>query len=73
MLQDETEEKLIKYKKAVPKLENCIKKYHTLTIAQKNEMLKNLIDKVIYTKKERGTVHKTENIGKFTLEIKPKF
>lgn len=73
LLKDENEEKLIKYKKAVPKLENCIKKYHTLTIAQKNEMLKNLIDKVVYTKKERGTVHNTENIGKFTLEIKPKF
>jgi DNA invertase Pin-like site-specific DNA recombinase len=48
------EDKIIKYKKAIPKLQDCIQNYDSYTVPQKNELLKSIIDKVIYSKKENG-------------------
>ena len=47
------EEKIIQYKKAVPILANCIKGYDTLSIAEKNALLKRIIEKIEYTKTKR--------------------
>lgn len=69
---NESEDKLIKYKKAVPKLESCLEKYNNLTIPKKNEMLKDIIEEVIYTKNERGHRNTPENNDKFKLQIKMK-
>ena len=44
---------LIKYKKAVPILEECLKKYDTWSIAQKNEGLKSIIADITYSKTKR--------------------
>ena len=49
----ETSEKndtLSRYKKGIPMLENCLNEYHNLSTTEKNEVLKSIIDKVIYTK-----------------------
>ena len=44
---------LIKYKKAVPILEECLNEYDNWSIPQKNEGLKSIIAKVIYSKSKR--------------------
>ena len=44
---------LIKYKKAVPILEECLNEYDNWSIPQKNEGLKSIIDKVTYSKSKR--------------------
>lgn len=46
-------DKVIRIKKMIPKLENVIKNYDKLSIEGKNELLKSVIDKVIYTKTEK--------------------
>lgn len=52
---DEQKEKLIKYKKAVPMFAKALEEYNTLTITEKNEMLKSLIEVIYYTKEIRGS------------------
>lgn len=59
--EDEEENKIIKYKKAVPVLANCIKKYPVLSVAEKNELLKSIISKVIYKKEQGGRWNKQAN------------
>lgn len=44
---------LIKYKKAVPILEECLNEYDNWSIPQKNEGLKSIIYKVTYSKSKR--------------------
>lgn len=44
---------LIKYKKAVPILEECLNEYDNLDIPQKNESLKSIIAKITYSKTKR--------------------
>ena len=44
---------LIKYKKAVPILEECLNEYANWSIPQKNEGLKSIIAKVTYSKSKR--------------------
>lgn len=66
--QSSEQDKLTRYKKAIPKLQDCIDKYHTLNIADKNEMLKSIIRKIIYTKEEGGRWNKGA-LDNFTLEI----
>ena len=52
--EDEEEmDTLYKYKKAIPKLQDCLEKYHTLSIAEKNIVLKSLIEKIVYSKSVR--------------------
>lgn len=48
--ESEKHDKLIKYKKVVPKLEECLNEYDNMTVSQKNEILKSIIDKVEYYK-----------------------
>ena len=44
---------LVRYKKAIPILEDCIKEYDNMSIAQKNENLKSIIERIIYSKTKR--------------------
>ena len=44
---------LIRYKKAVPILEQCLKEYDKMTIPKKNETLKTIIERIIYSKTKR--------------------
>lgn len=71
ILTSKDEEKLIRIKKAIPILEDCLKKYDTLTASQKNELLKTIINKVYYTKTEGGRWNITAR-DKFKLEIDSK-
>lgn len=48
------EEIIIQYKKAIPKLQDCIKSYNSLnSISDKNELLKSFIEKIVYKKTKR--------------------
>lgn len=44
---------LVKYKKAMPNLEECLKEYDNWSIPQKNENLKSIIEKITYSKTKR--------------------
>lgn len=44
---------LIKYKKAVPILTECLEEYDKLSIAQNNENLKSIIERITYSKTKR--------------------
>lgn len=50
---DEDNNTLVKYKKAVPNLEECLREYDNLSIPQKNENLKSIIEKITYSKTKR--------------------
>ena len=50
---DDESDTLIKYKKAIPKLQECLKEYDKMTIPQKNESLKSIIDRITYFKTKR--------------------
>ena len=41
---------LERYKKAIPKLEDCLSEYNNMSISQKNESLKSIIERIIYSK-----------------------
>ena len=42
--------KMEKLKTLIPKVETCISEYFNLSVKEKNEMLRSIIEKVIYTK-----------------------
>lgn len=50
---DKDDNTLIKYKKAIPVLEECLNEYDKLSIPQKNENLKSIIAKITYSKTKR--------------------
>lgn len=50
---DEDSNTLVKYKKAVPNLEECLNEYDKLSIPQKNEHLKSIIARITYSKTKR--------------------
>ena len=50
---NEDNDTLIKYKKAVPNLEACLREYDKLSIPQKNESLKSIIERITYSKTKR--------------------
>lgn len=50
---DDESDTLIKYKKAIPKLQECLKEYDKMSIPQKNESLKSIIDRITYFKTKR--------------------
>lgn len=65
------EEKLIRYKKAIPKLEDCLNEYDTMSIPQKNESLKSIIERIIYSKTKRLTRRKNdEDDMEITVHLK---
>ena len=51
---------LIKYKKAIPKLQECLDEYHTMDIPGKNESLKSIIERITYYKTKRLNWRKKE-------------
>lgn len=63
----EQNDKLTQYQKAVPILSACINQYHTLGVAEQNELLKSIIEKVIYSKTAR--VWKSQEDKNFRLEV----
>ena len=50
---DDDNNTLVKYKKAVPILTECLNEYDNLSIPQKNENLKSIIAKITYSKTKR--------------------
>lgn len=66
ILKDTNKDKIIRYKKAIPILADCLKQYDKLSIQEKNELLKDIFIKVEYEKSERGRWN-TGKIDKFTL------
>lgn len=50
---DDDNNTLVKYKKAVPNLEECLLEYDNLSIPQKNEYLKSIIERITYSKTKR--------------------
>ena len=54
-LSTDKEKKIIVIKKAVPILKNCLEKYNTLSIKNKNKLLKGILKAVYYTKNKKGT------------------
>lgn len=66
LMNTDKEEKITRYKKAVPNMENCIKKYNEYSLPQKNQVLKSLIEEIVYTKTENGRWNEDAD---FTLEI----
>ena len=63
------EKEVIQYKKQVPILENVIKCYHKLSIEEKNELLRSLINKIYYYKQIKSSNTRNEHSGEFTLDI----
>lgn len=63
--QNKEEDKIIRYKKAIPKLSLCVNNYDSLSIENKNKLLKTIIDKIIYTKTEKST-----KANKITFKLK---
>lgn len=62
-------DKITIIKKQIPKLEKCINNYYSLeTVEEKNNLLKSIIKRIVYTKKEKGS-HDKSLIDKFKLEI----
>lgn len=57
---DDESNTLIKYKKAIPKLQDCLKEYDKMSIPQKNETLKSLIERITYYKTKRLNWRKKE-------------
>lgn len=51
---DKDEQEIESIKTGIPILERCLQKYDELSIVAKNEILRSLIEKIEYNKKERG-------------------
>lgn len=51
---DKDEQEIESIKTGIPILERCLQKYDDLSIVAKNEILRSLIEKIEYNKKERG-------------------
>lgn len=49
----EENDTLIRYKKAIPILQDCLNEYNNMSIPQKNESLKSIIERIIYSKTKR--------------------
>ena len=56
----EESDTLIRYKKAIPILQDCLKDYDNMSISQKNETLKSIIERIIYSKTKRLNWRKNE-------------
>lgn len=50
---DDESNTLFRYKKAVPKLSECLNEYKNMSIPEKNESLKSIIEKITYSKTKR--------------------
>ena len=68
---DEQIDTLMRYKKAIPMLANCLEEYPKLSVAQNNENLKSIIEKIVYSKTKRLNWRKNEE-DNMVLEIELK-
>lgn len=68
LIEEKEEDKIEKIKKAIPILEVCVKEYYNLDTVERNELLKAIVNKVIYTKKQGGRWNPTA-IDNFTLDV----
>lgn len=50
----EENDKLTRYQKAIPILSECLKEYHNLNVADKNELLRAIVEKAVYSKSEQS-------------------
>ena len=58
---DDESNTLIKYKKAIPKIEKCLDEYNKMSIPEKNESLKSIIERITYFKTKRLNWRKKED------------
>ena len=72
ILKDDKEEKITRYKKAVPQISKVLEQYPNLDIPQKNLLLKSIIERVEYTKTSGGRWNKSQR-DNFKLEVTLKF
>lgn len=49
------EDKIIKYQKMIPRLSLCVSNYDSLSIINRNKLLKTIINRIEYTKTEKST------------------
>lgn len=52
---------LIRYKKAVPELTECLTEYNKMSVIKKNESLKSIIERITYSKTKRLNWRKNED------------
>ena len=68
---DEESTTLTRYKKAIPKLKECLDEYDNMTIPEKNESLKSIIKRITYSKTKRLNWRKKEDDDlKIVVELK---
>lgn len=72
ILKDDKEEKIIRYKKAVPQISKVLSEYHNLDIPEKNLLLKTIIERVEYSKSSGGRWNKDQR-DNFKLKVRLKF
>lgn len=56
----EESDTLVRYKKAIPIITECLKEYDNMSVQEKNESLKTIIDRVNYSKTKRLNWRKNE-------------
>lgn len=61
-------EEIEKLENAVPILEKCLDEYWTLNPAEKNEILKSFVDKILYSKSIKNNSHH-KNLDDANVEI----
>ena len=61
-------EEIEKLENAVPILEKCLDEYWTLKPAEKNEILKSFVDKILYSKSIKNNSHH-KNLDDANVEI----
>jgi DNA invertase Pin-like site-specific DNA recombinase len=57
---------------AAPKIKQLLDVYETLPTAAKNDMLKELLEKIVYTKSVKGNRWRREDADKFEIVVYPK-
>jgi hypothetical protein len=63
------EDKVIRIKKAIPSLQNILEKYYTLSMEERNDSLKYIIDKVVYNKNERHGNQSSDKDQKDSIKL----
>lgn len=66
--ENKEEDKMIKYKKAIPTLEKCLEIYDTLDVGGQNELLRSIVKHIKYSKSEGGRWCE-KGIYNFELEV----
>lgn len=66
--ENKEEDKMVKYKKAIPILEKCLEQYPTLSVAEQNELLHTIIKHIKYLKSEGGRWCE-KGVYNFELEV----